>query len=110
MSVEYKNLKLIQEVSAGITIANTYVVPSGVVCNVYKFRGNAVYSKNSIVKAVWDYNGNEELIAVTKGDVELDLAFEVTGDGVKKLAVVLENGEAGPIIMECEIMFTEKTL
>jgi hypothetical protein len=109
MATEWKELNLSKEVAASTTMANTYIPASGKIVSVICFCGNAVYTVNSVVKAVWDYDTvNEEIIWSSKGDVQTDLNYEATGDGVKKLAIVLENGEDGPVVMSGMIKFVEQ--
>jgi len=82
----------------------THVVPSGKKVWIMRFHGEAAFSPNSAVKLVWDMGGaGEEILWSIKGGGDIPLgaaeAIEKTGDGVKKMAVCLDNGESGSIFM-----------
>jgi hypothetical protein len=68
------------------------VIPDGEIWLVIRFVGNAVYAQDAEVSLVWDRGGAaEKLIASTHGDADIPLAVPLVGDGVKKLAIVLDN-------------------
>jgi hypothetical protein len=105
---DWKELSLAKEVSSSTTEANTVVPASGKEVTVTKFSGHAAYSVNSCVKAVWDYDGTEEIIWSTKGDDTEEIHHTLTGNGSKKLAIVLENGEDGALVMSGKIGYWEQ--
>jgi hypothetical protein len=66
-----------------------------------KFHGEAAFNPNCAVKLVWDYQGaGEEILWSIKGSGVMPVPVTRTGDGVKKVAVCLDNGLVeGPVIM-----------
>jgi hypothetical protein len=72
--------------------AQSVVIPDGVKWEIRLFVGNAAYLDDIHVRLVWDYGGaGEEIIVATHGDMEFQLVRVLQGDGVKKLAIVLDN-------------------
>lgn len=93
-------LTISQEVSADTEQCETYIPPNMATIEVLEFFGSGAFSKNSSVKLVWDLDGAGETVLWShKGEAAAPRRFTVTGDGVKKLAVCLDNGEPGPIFM-----------
>lgn len=92
-------------VASGSEACDVQVVPNGKKVQVISFRGEAAFSTNSAVKLVWDFNGaGETTLWSIKGSSEIgpDVAEDfpvMTGDGVKKIAVCLDNNEAGSVFM-----------
>jgi hypothetical protein len=115
MALEYKELKICKEVEAGQTVAETYTPSASVTeINVCCFVGEAAYSTNSVVKLVWKWNHASEaevLLWSTKGSAHEDkINILITDcDGVRKLAVVLENGEDGNLVMTGACHWKEKS-
>jgi hypothetical protein len=67
-------------------------VPNGEVWQVIKFQGSAAYVADTTAALYWDHGGAaEQLLASTHGDQAFELEATVTGDGTKKLSVVLDN-------------------
>jgi hypothetical protein len=88
-------LRVSQSVAAGTEVADTYVVPNGQTATVKLFEGSAPDSALAVVKLVWDFDGGaEELLWVMQRSATMpkENIVEVTGDGVKKLAIVCDNG------------------
>lgn len=75
------------------TTDKVQVVPNGETWAVSFFQGSAAYNESTTAKLVWDYQGaGEEVVASTHGDTQFSqLHRTVVGDGVKKLAIVLDN-------------------
>ena len=68
------------------------VIPDGEVWEVQLFYGNAAYLDDVVVYLCWDYGGaGEEILVATHGDLEFQIVRGLIGDGVKKLAIVLDN-------------------
>ncbi len=100
-------LKVSEEIASGQSVADTRIVPNGKDIKVVRFKGEGAFTANSVVCLVWDYGGaGEEILWSTKGADDTDLYIIRQGDGVKKLAVVCDNGEAGPVVMTgwCQAM------
>jgi len=112
MKVTYREIRISDEVQAGMTVAATAVPASSCteVC-LADFHGESAFTQNSVVKCVWDYGSeNEEILWSTKGSSkETDIFKEVGGPfGSKAIAVVLENGENGTIVMSGLCRYWEK--
>jgi hypothetical protein len=68
------------------------VPPAGKTWEIVRFVGSAAYLAETSVKLVWDQGGaGEEVLASTHGDSNVEFVRQVVGDGIKKLALVLEN-------------------
>jgi len=84
------------------------VVPNGETWAVYRWQANGA-DPSAYVALVWDYDGaGETIFSSTKGDVHLHFdvsqpIYQVTGDGVKKLQIVIYNDHTSetPIIGGC---------
>jgi len=89
-------LKVSQKVLAGEQTADSYVVPSGDNALIYYFEGSAPDSPLTVVRLVWDFGGvgEEDLWVLQRQGIMPNREFstKVIGDGVKKLAVVCDNG------------------
>lgn len=93
-------LEISKEVAASTEDCDTYTPANGSVVNILKFVGSAAFSPNASVKLVWDWDGAGETVLWShKGEGVAPKRFQVTGDGVKKLAVCLDNGETGALFM-----------
>ncbi len=86
---------LAQEVAATDEAISDTVIPDGETWEITRFAGSAAYLDDTIVCLVWDRGGGgEEIITCTHGDQNLaynEESVQRTGDGVKKLAIVLTN-------------------
>ena len=80
------------EVAALTREIRDVVIPDTEVWEIQGFMGQAAYDPNIQVCLVWDRGGaGEKLIISTHGDLNTKVNRQVTGDGVKKLAIVLDN-------------------
>ena len=89
-----KEVSHYKSVATLTTDANEWVVPSGEVWFVEHFEGNAAFVEDTEVCLVWDYGGTEEIIRATHGDAVWTPGYAFTGNGTKKLAIVLDNQSA----------------
>ena len=68
--------------------------------------------ENAVVKLIWKWNHateSEVIIWSVKGDAAMPFSYEIDdADGVRKLAVCLENGLAGAVYMSAYCKFTEE--
>lgn len=82
-----------QEVAALTEVTSEMIPANGVSWEIQSFTGNGAYDASVTVKLVWDFGGGGETVLVsTHGDLVDRLRNDqVTGDGVKKLAIVLDN-------------------
>lgn len=94
------------EVLSGTEQAKEVVIANNQKILIDKFIGVASESANARIKLVWDYGGTDELLWVISNELPMpdEIYFEKTGDGVKKLAIVLSNdcNDAYPMSAECE--------
>lgn len=82
------------EVATLTTDTDEWVVPTGEVWRIRSFQGSAAYVEDTSAQLVWDYGVTDVLIRSTHGDAAFGLDFEITGDGAKILAIVLDNQSA----------------
>ncbi len=81
-----------ESVAALGRVVKDQVPANGKTWEIVRFVGSAAYLPETDVKLVWDLGGaGEEVIASTHGDANVELVRQVAGDGVKRLALVLEN-------------------
>jgi len=107
MGAQYITLYRSKEVAGSTEEANTYTPPTGAKITVVEFEGDAAFTSNSVVSILWDYNtANEEPVWTIKGSRITKQKFTtdgagnaLTGDGTKKIAICLSNGEAGSLYM-----------
>lgn len=105
-----QTLYISKDVASSTEDSDTYVVPNGKTLEIVHMMGEAAFSPNSAVKLVWDWGGAGETILWTiKGSSEIgpDVAEDfptMTGDGVKKIAVSLDNNEAGSVFMSGHVV------
>lgn len=102
-------LYLSKSVAATTEDCDTYVVPNGKTVKVIKFHGESDFSESSAVKLVWDVAGTPVILWSMKGSAEMprqvpDAMATMTGDGVKKIALCLDNGEANAIFMSGHVI------
>lgn len=79
------------EVASYDSEQDDYVPASGEKVLVNSFTGSASHIGKTVVKLVWDPDGTPEILAATHGDVTYRLDKALTGDGSKKLSIILEN-------------------
>jgi len=93
-------LNLSKEIASSAEEADTHIPANGKKFEVQLFRGEAAYSQNAAVKLVWDYGGGgETIIWVIKGSGDMPFVYTNTGDGTKKIAISLDNGESGALYL-----------
>ena len=104
-----QTLYLAKSVTAATEDCDTYVVPNGKKVTVINMHGEAAFSANSAVKVVWDSSGTPVILWATKGSGSIPKGVSedfpvMTGDGIKKIALCLDNGEAGTIFMSGHVI------
>jgi hypothetical protein len=68
------------------------VVPDGKTWEVVRFLGNGAYLDDTAAELWWDKGGSEEiLLAATHGDADILIEHQVTGNGARKLTILLTN-------------------
>jgi hypothetical protein len=84
-----------EDVAPFASSSQEQVVPAGVTWKIVHFTASAAFLDDTEVRLVWDYEGaGETILALTHGDLNMSMAIDVVGDGVKKLALVLLNDTA----------------
>ena len=95
MAVE--KLILSKLVSSGMDEVITYIPPNGQKITPVELVGSVPESPKVRVKLIWDYGGTEEILWIIHNrpmprKVVGHSSLQKTGDGVKKMALVLANG------------------
>ena len=88
-------LSVNQLINSGTEVADTYVVPDGKKALVYFFEASSPDSSLATSRIVWDYGGAESNAWVIQRHGRMpneEKVLEFVGDGVKKLALVCDNG------------------
>lgn len=80
-----------KEVAANIEDASEYIIPNGEIWEVNFWNGSANAYRETHVCLIWDYNGTPEIIAITYNSEKRLMHRQFTGDGSKKIAIVLVN-------------------
>jgi len=94
-------LKVSEEVAGGAMVCAEEIPGDGKSVTVMRFEGSGAFTQNSVVRLAWDFGGvAEETVWTIKGESTLPHRAELVGaDGIKKLVLCLDNGEAGPVFM-----------
>lgn len=89
-TTEFK--EYVDEVTSLTESAMEIVIPNGETWEIVRWWGSANPSKDTHVCIVWDYDTvNDEIVALTHTSEKRDVLREFTGDGTKKIAMVLVN-------------------
>jgi len=95
-------LKLSKEVAATTEEYVEFTPAAGKNILIFNFSGSGSYSVNSVIKLIWDFGGSEQLIWTIKGERPMPFKHLIPGasvDGIKKLALSLENTALGPVYL-----------
>lgn len=68
-----------------------WTIPNGETWEIGEWWGSANPQTDCYVAIIWDYGGADDLIALTHSEQRRRIDQQFTGDGSKKLAVVLKN-------------------
>ncbi len=113
MALNEIDLIVSEEISASSVVADTYTPANGAEVWTVEFSGDAAFTQNAVVKAVWKYahaTESEEILWSTKGSKLFQFSKEITGaDNVRKIAIVCDNGEAGALVMSGSLKIKVKT-
>ena len=111
MGTTHHVLEIAQEVAPSTDVAVTVIPVDGAEIRLVDFEGNAAFSKDALVALVWDYGGTETIMRSTKGSiVSGKQKIIATGDGVKKVGLVLQNADpVNAIIMDASVTLRLKT-
>lgn len=106
MAIE--KLYLSKEVAANTEECDTHVVENGKNVKILAFHGEGAFDMNVAIKAVWDYSGTEEILWSIEGSGSMPnyvtSETEKTGNGTKKMALCLDNGTNGPVVLSGTIV------
>jgi len=80
-----------KEVSSNTEDSQEFVIPDGETWEITRWNGSANAYRETHVCVIWDYDGTQELIAITYNSEKRDILRTFTGDGTKKMAIVLVN-------------------
>ena len=86
MALILTELELFKDVTYGTTDATQFVIPASGIFKILCIEGEAAFDINCAVEVKFDGN----LIWMTKGSSRMDRPKEFTGDGVKKVELVLD--------------------
>lgn len=87
-------------VTPGKTVVKEQVPAEGTTWEIVQFIGCGGQSVFTTAKLVWDFEGKgEEVLAATHGDANCTLVRQVTGDGHKRLALVLDNNSEHELVL-----------
>ena len=97
MTTQLIKFRISEVVSSETQEYQHYTPPAGSSFEILDFVAEANYTQNSEVRVVWDYEGqNEEYLWTIKGSGRMDARIFIDAeevDGVKKLALICDNGE-----------------
>ena len=103
-------LKISKEVQPEESESETHTPANGKTLYIDDFLGEAAFTPNAVVTLLWDYGeAGQVILWSTKGSGRLPAPISVVGDGVKKLAVELENNlTSGTLIMSGAAILREE--
>ena len=79
-------------VTANTELVDYEVIPNGDTWHIDRIIGSASPFRDSHIRLVWDYgSGNEDILAIVYGSFSIIIERDLLGNGVKKLALILEN-------------------
>jgi hypothetical protein len=91
-----------EKVTGGTEVLVEQTPADGAEWRITKAEGIAPSSSDGWVAVVWDYEGdNEEILFLTYTSSEKQLSRTITGDGTKKLTLVLHNDGGSDLYMGC---------
>lgn len=103
MSVQELEFRISTEVSPLTEEYEEYTPAAGSSITISDFVAEAAYHSSARVSVIWDYGGdNEEYLWSIMGSGKLPRRINLTGvqtDGIKKLALVVDNGTLNSMII-----------
>lgn len=92
--------RLYESVAANSETAHDTVIPAGDTWNVLRVIANGAYMDDTLVALWWDKGGSEEeLLAAAHGDALIPVGRKLTGNGSRKLSIVLSNDTSSAHVM-----------
>lgn len=96
MSTSELNFRISESVAAMTQEYQSYVPPAGSTVDIVEFLAEAAYERDIEAAIIWDYEGpNEQFLWTIKGSGKFGNKITIPStdtDGIKKLALVLDNG------------------
>jgi hypothetical protein len=102
MSISELEFKISETVGSLTQEYLEYTPPSGATVTIVDFIAEAAYEKDINISIVWDLEGIEQNLWSIKGSGRFNNKITIPNtdtDGIKKLALVLDNGTFGSLIM-----------
>jgi hypothetical protein len=96
-------LKIAKKIQSGIEEFQVVTPAANAKVIILNFFAEGPYTLNSEVRIVWNHGAeNEEILWAVKGSGKMPIQITIPPeevDGIKKLALVCENGELGALTM-----------
>lgn len=103
MAITITELIVSEEINAATDVADIMIPANNTIVWINCFHGDAIFTTNSYCAIIWKYDHateSEIIIWSTKGSSKMPLKKKITDtDGIRKLAVLCSNGEAGAVVM-----------
>lgn len=93
MSSKYRSDSRFVAVAAStLDVIGATLIPEDDIWEINHFLGSAAYSEDTCACLMWDRGGAGEItLYSTHGDADVKVVHQLTGDGTKKLEIVLDN-------------------
>ena len=107
MSVSEIEFRVSKLVASLMQESQSYVPPEGSSVVISEFSAEAAYDRDIEVAIIWDFEGeDEDFLWTVKGSGSLKQRIEIPAeevDGVKKLALILDNGTISELTMSASM-------
>ena len=98
-------LHLSKGVAATTEDATTYIPANGKQVDIISFCGEGAFTPNCAIKLIWDWTGTDTILWSIKGSSKIESLPPVTAaNGIKKIALTLDNGETGTVFMSGRVV------
>lgn len=113
MATEEINFRISDSVLSVREFFQTYIPPEGSAVEIVQIIGEGAYTLNSEVRVVWDYEGQSpEILWTIRGSGRFNDKITIDSsktNGIRKLALVLDNGEQTQLNMSGYMTILVKT-
>lgn len=93
-------IQLTKQVAATTEDVQTVIIADTKNMEILMFKANSVPNEKCTVKLIWDHGEvGETLLEIAQGNAEITTSHKVVGDGVKKLAIALDNDLSVAVFM-----------
>jgi len=102
------SFRISEKIDPVTVVFQEYVPPNGSTITLQEFFAEGAYTANSEARVVWDFEGDqEELLWTIKGSGTFRNRVKIeNADGVKKIALVCDNGEQQPMTISAFMTIT----